>query len=202
MEHISREDAAALLKKYNKDPFHIQHALTMEAIMQWYAKELGYENDAEYWGIVGLLHDIDFELYPEEHCLKAPELLKEGGVGDDIIHAVCSHGYGITVGCGKTIDVKPEHEMEKVLFAADELTGLIWAAALMRPSKSTKDIELKSLKKKYKSKGFAAGCSREVIERGADQLGWELEKLLTMTLQAMAECEDEINAKMAEYIPE
>ena len=202
MEHISREDAAALLKKYNKDPFHIQHALTMEAVMQWYAKELGYENDAEYWGIVGLLHDIDFELYPEEHCLKAPELLKEGGVGDDIIHAVCSHGYGITVGCGKTIDVKPEHEMEKVLFAADELTGLIWAAALMRPSKSTKDMELKSLKKKYKSIGFAAGCSREVIERGADQLGWELEKLLTMTLQAMADCEDEINAKMAEYIPE
>ena len=202
MEHISREDAAALLKKYNKDPFHIQHAFTMEAAMQWYAKELGYEDDAEYWGIVGLLHDIDFELYPEEHCLKAPELLKEGGVGDDIIHAVCSHGYGITVGCGKTIDVKPEHEMEKVLFAADELTGLIWAAALMRPSKSTKDMELKSLKKKYKSKGFAAGCSREVIERGADQLGWELEKLLTMTLQAMADCEDEINAKMAEYIPE
>lgn len=202
MGHISREDAAALLKKYNKDPFHIQHAFTMEAVMQWYAKELGYENDAEYWGIVGLLHDIDFELYPEEHCLKAPELLKEGGVGDDIIHAVCSHGYGITVGCGKTIDVKPEHEMEKVLFAADELTGLIWAAALMRPSKSTKDMELKSLKKKYKSKGFAAGCSREVIERGADQLGWELEKLLTMTLQAMADCEDEINAKMAEYIPE
>lgn len=198
MGHISREDAAALLKKYNKDPFHIQHAFTMEAVMQWYAKELGYENDAEYWGIVGLLHDIDFELYPEEHCLKAPELLKEGGVGDDIIHAVCSHGYGITVGCGKTIDIKPEHEMEKVLFAADELTGLIWAAALMRPSKSTKDMELKSLKKKYKSKGFAAGCSREVIERGADQLGWELEKLLTMTLQAMADCEDEINAKMAE----
>ena len=198
MEHISREDAAALLKKYNKDPFHIQHAFTMEAVMQWYAKELGQGNDAEYWGIVGLLHDIDFELYPEEHCLKAPELLKEGGVGDDIIHAVCSHGYGITVGCGKTIDVKPEHEMEKVLFAADELTGLIWAAALMRPSKSTKDMELKSLKKKYKSKGFAAGCSREVIERGADQLGWELEKLLTMTLQAMADCEDEINAKIAE----
>ena len=198
MGHISREDAAALLKKYNKDPFHIRHAFTMEAVMQWYAKELGYENDAEYWGIVGLLHDIDFELYPEEHCLKAPELLKEGGVGDDIIHAVCSHGYGITVGCGKTIDVKPEHEMEKVLFAADELTGLIWAAALMRPSKSTKDMKLKSLKKKYKSKGFAAGCSREVIERGTDQLGWELEKLLTMTLQAMADCEDEINAKMAE----
>ena len=202
MEHISREDAFNLLTKYNKDPFHIQHALTVEAVMKWYAKELGYEADSEYWGIVGLLHDIDFELYPKEHCMKAPELLKEGGVSDDIIHAVCSHGYGITVGCGKTIDVKPEHEMEKVLFAADELTGLIWAAALMRPSKSTKDMELKSLKKKYKSKGFAAGCSREVIERGAEQLGWDLEKLLTMTLQAMADCEDEIHAEMAEYTAE
>ena len=143
--------------------------------------------------LVGLLHDIDFELYPEEHCLKAPELLREAGVGEDIIHAVCSHGYGITVGCGKTIDVEPVHEMEKVLFAVDELTGLIWAAALMRPSKSTKDMELKSLKKKYKSNGFAAGCSREVIARGAEQLGWELDKLLDMTLQAMAACEDDIN---------
>ena len=165
--------------------------------MKWYAKELGYGDNAEYWGIVGLLHDIDFELYPEEHCLKAPELLKEGGVSDDIIHSVCSHGYGIKVGCGVTIDAEPVHEMEKVLFAADELTGLIWAAALMRPSRSTKDMELKSLKKKYKSKGFAAGCSREVIERGAEQLGWELEKLLTMTLQAMAENEDVINAELA-----
>lgn len=196
MEHITRNDAFALLKKYNKDPFHIQHALTVEAVMKWYANELGYGEDAEYWGIVGLLHDIDFELYPVEHCLKAPELLKEGGVSDDIIHAVCSHGYGITVECGTTIDVEPLHEMEKVLFAADELTGLIWAAALMRPSKSTKDMELKSLKKKYKSKGFAAGCSREVIERGAAQLGWDLEKLLTMTLQAMAATEDEIKAEM------
>lgn len=196
MEHIARNDAFALLKKYNKDPFHIQHALTVEAVMKWYANELGYGEDAEYWGIVGLLHDIDFELYPAEHCLKAPELLKEAGVSDDIIHAVCSHGYGITVECGTTIDVEPVHEMEKVLFAADELTGLIWAAALMRPSKSTKDMELKSLKKKYKSKGFAAGCSREVIERGAAQLGWDLEKLLTMTLQAMAATEDEIKAEM------
>ena len=168
---ITRDEAFALLKQYNKDPFHIQHALTVEAVMKWYANELGYGDDAEYWGIVGLLHDIDFEIYPEEHCLKAPELLKNGGVSDDVIHAVCSHGYGITVGCGVTIDVEPEHEMEKVLFAADELTGLIGAAALMRPSKSTKDMELKSLKKKYKSKGFAAGCSREVIERGAEQLG-------------------------------
>lgn len=196
MEHIARNDAFALLKKYNKDPFHIQHALTVEAVMKWYANELGYGEDAEYWGIVGLLHDIDFELYPAEHCLKTPELLKDGGVSDDIIHAVCSHGYGITVECGTTIDVEPLHEMEKVLFAADELTGLIWAAALMRPSKSTKDMELKSLKKKYKSKGFAAGCSREVIERGAAQLGWDLEKLLTMTLQAMAATEDEIKAEM------
>lgn len=196
MEHIARNDAFALLKKYNKDPFHIQHALTVEAVMKWYANELGYGEDAEYWGIVGLLHDIDFELYPAEHCLKTPELLKDGGVSDDIIHAVCSHGYGITVECGTTIDVEPLHEMEKVLFAADELTGLIWAAALMRPSKSTKDMELKSLKKKYKSKGFAAGCSREVIERGAAQLGWDLEKLLTMTLQAMAATEDEIKAEI------
>ena len=195
MTYIAREDALTLLKKYNKDPFHIQHALTVEAVMRWYAKELGYGDAEEYWGIVGLLHDIDFELYPEEHCLKAPGLLREGGVGEDIIHAVVSHGYGITVG-GVTLDVAPEHEMEKVLFAAYELTGLIWAAALMRPSKSTKDMELKSLKKKYKSKGFAAGCSREVIERGAEQLGWDLEKLLTMTLQAMAATEDTIQAEM------
>lgn len=190
MEHITREEAYDLLKKYNKDPFHIQHALTVEAVMKWYTEELGFGADAEYWGIVGLLHDIDFELYPEEHCIKAPELLREGGVGEDIIHGVVSHGYGITV------DVAPEHEMEKVLFAADELTGLIWAAALMRPLKSTKDMELKSLKKKYKSKGFAAGCSREVIECGAEQLGWELDKLLTMTLEAMKATEDEINAEI------
>ena len=196
METITRDEAFALLKKYNKDPFHIQHALTVEAVMKWYANELGYGEDAEYWGIVGLLHDIDFELYPEEHCLKAPEMLREAGVGEDVIHSVVSHGYGITVGCGVTIDVAPEQEMEKVLFAADELTGLIWAAALMRPSKSTKDMELKSLKKTYTSKGFAAGCSREVIERGAQQLGWELEKLLTMTLQAMAASEDTINAEL------
>ena len=193
---ITRAQALALLQKYNREPFHIFHGLTVEGTMRYFAREMG--EDEDFWGLVGLLHDVDFEKYPEQHCLKAPELLSEIGAEPEFIHAVCSHGYGITVGCGKTIDVKPEHEMEKVLFAADELTGLIWAAALMRPSKSTKDMELKSLKKKYKSKGFAAGCSREVIERGADQLGWELEKLLTMTLQAMADCEDEINAKMAE----
>lgn len=196
MSDISREEAFALLKKYNQDPFHIQHALTVEAVMKWYARELGYGAEEEYWGVVGLLHDIDFELYPTEHCLKAPELLREGGVSEDIIHGVVSHGYGITIECGVTLDVEPVHEMEKVLFAADELTGLIWAAALMRPSKSTKDMELKSLKKKYKSKGFAAGCSREVIERGADQLGWPLEKLLTMTMQAMADSEEEINREV------
>lgn len=196
MECITRNEALELLKKYNKDSFHLQHAFTVEAVMKWYAKELGYEEVVEYWGIVGLLHDIDFELYPEEHCLKAPELLKEGGVSEAMIHSIVSHGYGITVGCGVTIDVAPEHEMEKVLFAADELTGLIWAAALMRPSKSTKDMELKSLKKKYKTKAFAAGCSREVIERGAQQLGWDLEKLLSMTLQAMADSEDTIKEEM------
>lgn len=193
---LTRQDALKILKKYNKDYFHLQHALTVEAVMKWYATELGYGDNAEYWGLVGLLHDVDFELYPNEHCLKAPELLKENGVSDDIIHAICSHGYGITVGNGVTIDVKPEHEMEKVLFATDELTGLIGAAALMRPSKSTKDMELKSLKKKYKSKGFAAGCSREVIERGAKQLGWELDKLLSMTLQAMADTEDELQSEI------
>ena len=190
MDQITREQAYDLLKKYNKDPFHLQHALTVEAVMKWYAKELGYGEEAQYWGIVGLLHDIDFEQYPDQHCIKAPELLREGGVSEDIIHAVVSHGYGITV------DVAPEREMEKVLFAADELTGLIWAAALMRPSKSTKDMELKSLKKKYKSKGFAAGCSRDVIERGALQLGWDLDKLLTMTLEAMKATEDEINQEV------
>lgn len=195
MHHVDREEAFKLLLKYNQDVFHVQHALTVEAVMKWFAKELDY-GDEEYWGIVGLLHDIDFELYPEEHCLKAPELLREGGVGEDIIHAVVSHGYGITVGCGVTLDVEPVHEMERVLFAVDELTGLIWAAALMRPSKSTKDMELKSLKKKYKSKGFAAGCSREVIERGAAQLGWELDQLLAKTLEAMRASEDAINESM------
>ena len=193
---LSREQGLALLRKYNKEPFHILHGLTVEGVMEWYAEQLGYGDEKAFWGMAGLLHDIDFELYPAEHCLKAPELLREAGVGEDVIHAVCSHGYGITVECGATIDVEPEHEMEKVLFAADELTGPIWAAALMRPSKSTKDMELKSLKKKYKAKGFAVGCSREVIARGAEQLGWELDKLLEMTIHAMAASEDEIRAEM------
>ena len=187
---MDRKQAWVLLTKYNKDPFHLRHAITLELVMKYFANELGFAKEAEHWGIVGLLHDLDFELYPDQHCIKSQEIMKLEGVSDDIIHSTASHGYGICV------DIKPEHEMEKVLFAADELTGLIWAAALMRPSKSTKDMELKSLKKKYKSKGFAAGCSREVIERGAAQLNWELEKLLTMTLQAMAATEDEIKAEM------
>ena len=188
---ISREAALALLRQYNQEPFHIRHALTVEAVMRWFANDLGYGKEADFWAMCGLLHDIDFEKWPEQHCVKAPELLRPAGVGEEMIHAICSHGHKICT------DVVPEKEMEKVLFAADELTGLIWAAALMRPSKSTKDMELKSLKKKYKSKGFAAGCSREVIERGAKQLGWELEKLLTMTLAAMAASEDTINEEMA-----
>lgn len=186
-DYISRDEAYKLLKKYNKEAFHLQHALTVEGVMKWYATELGYGDEAEYWGIVGLLHDIDFEMYPNEHCIKAPELLREGGVGEDIIHAVCSHGYDITV------DIKPEHEMEKVLYAADELTGLIWAAALMRPSKSVQDMEVKSVKKKYKSANFAAGCSREVIEKGAKMLGWELSDLIQKTIYAMRSCEESVN---------
>lgn len=185
-DYIPRDEAFALLRKYNKEPFHIQHALTVEGVMKWFARELGYGDQEEYWGIVGLLHDIDFEQYPEEHCIKAPELLREGGVGEDIIHAVCSHGYELTV------DVKPEHEMEKVLYAVDELTGLIGAAALMRPSKSVQDMGVKSVKKKYKSANFAAGCSREVIQRGADMLGLELSDLIQKTIYGMRSCEQEV----------
>ena len=192
-ECIDRESAFELLKKYNKEPFHIQHALTVEGVMKWYANELGYGDDADYWATVGLLHDIDFELYPEQHCKKAPELLRKGGVGDDIVHSVCSHGYGICC------DIKPEHEMEKVLFAVDELTGLIGAAALMRPSKSVMDMEVKSVKKKYKDKKFAAGCSRDVIESGAKELGVELDKLFADTIMAMRSCEESINNYMAAY---
>lgn len=188
--NISREEAFSLLKKYNQDPFHIQHALTVEGCMKWFAVQLGYEQDAEYWGIVGLLHDIDFEQYPEQHCIKAPELLREGGVSEDVIHAVCSHGFGLTV------DIEPVHQMEKVLYAVDELTGLIGAAALMRPSKSVQDMELKSVKKKYKSANFAAGCSREVIGNGAKMLGWELDELIEKTILAMRSCEDAVAEAM------
>lgn len=187
---VTRDQALALLREYNKEPFHIQHALTVEGVMRWYAKELGYGEEEEFWGITGLLHDIDFELYPDEHCKKAPELLRQGGVGEDMIYAVCSHGFGL---CSEE---EPKLEMEKVLFAADELTGLIWSCALMRPSKSTMDMEVKSLKKKFKDKKFAAGCSREVIAQGAKMLGWELDELFDKTIQAMRSCEADVAAAM------
>ena len=189
--NLTREQALALLKTYNTEPFHIQHALTVEGVMRWYANELGYGADADYWATVGLLHDIDFENWPEEHCRKAPELLRAAGVGEDMIHSICSHGYGL---CS---DVEPVHEMEKVLFAADELTGLIGAAALMRPSKSCQDMEVSSLKKKFKDKKFAAGCSRDVIKTGAERLGWTLEELMEKTLQAQRSCEESVAAQMA-----
>ena len=185
-----RATAMELLKKYNSEPFHIQHAWTVEGTMRWYANELGYGEDTDFWATVGLLHDVDFGSWPEQHCLKAPELLAEIGCSEEFIHAVCSHGYGICC------DVEPEHEMEKVLFAADELTGLIGAAARMRPSKSCQDMELSSLKKKFKDKKFAAGCSRDVIKTGAERLGWELDELLEKTIQAMRFCEDAVNAQM------
>lgn len=185
-----RSAAMELLRKYNSEPFHIQHAWTVEGTMRWYANELGYGEDAEFWATVGLLHDVDFGSWPEQHCLKAPELLAEIGCSEEFIHAVCSHGYGICC------DVEPEHEMEKVLFAADELTGLIGAAARMRPSKSCQDMELSSLKKKFKDKKFAAGCSRDVIKTGAERLGWELDVLMDKTILAMRSCEDAVNAQM------
>lgn len=191
-ESLTRQQALDLLKQYNQEPFHIQHALTVEGVMGWFAQELGYGDDVDFWSMVGLLHDIDFEQWPEEHCRKAPELLKQGGLSDALIHAVCSHAYGLSS------DVAPEHQMEKVLFAVDELTGLIGAAARMRPSKSVMDMEVSSLKKKFKDKKFAAGCSRDVISQGAEQLGWPLEELMEKTILAMRSCEERINQEMAE----
>jgi len=188
--NITREAALQLLKKYNEDSFHILHGLTVEGTMRWYARELGYGEEEEFWGLVGLLHDVDFEKYPEEHCKKAPELLAEVDAEPEFIHAVCSHGYG------QCCDVEPTHEMEKVLFAADELTGLIGAAARMRPSKSVMDMEVSSLKKKFKDKKFAAGCSRDVIREGAERLGWELDTLFERTILAMRDCEAKVNAEM------
>ena len=190
-ECITRDAALALLRKYNAEPFHILHGLTVEGTMRWYAKELGYGEDAGFWATVGLLHDIDFEQWPDQHCQKAPELLREGGCSEEFIHAVCSHGYGLCY------DIEPTHEMEKVLFAADELTGLIGAAAKMRPSKSVSDMEVSSLKKKFKDKKFAAGCSRDVIKEGAERLGWPLEELMEKTILAMRSCEEGVNAELA-----
>lgn len=188
---MERREAINLLKKYNKEEFHIRHALTVESVMKYFAREKGYDED--FWGLVGMLHDVDFEQYPEEHCKKAPELLKEINASEEMVHAICSHGYGI---CS---EIKPEHEMEKILFATDELTGLIWAAAKMRPSKSTKDMEVSSLKKKFKDKKFAAGCSRETIQQGAEQLGWELNELFEKTILAMRSSEDEIEEEMKAF---
>ncbi len=185
---ITREKAYELLCEYNKEPFHLHHALTVEGVMRWFANELGYTEEADFWATVGLLHDLDFELYPDEHCKKCVEIMREHGIDENMIHAVASHGWGL---CS---DVEPKHTMEKVLFACDELTGLIGAAALMRPSKSVGDMELKSLKKKFKDKKFAAGCSREVIEKGAELLGWELDELLDKTLKAMQSFYDELCA--------
>ena len=188
---LTRVQALALLQKYNKEPFHIQHGLTVEGVMRWYANELGFGEDADFWALCGLLHDVDFEMYPEEHCKKAPELLAEVNASDAMVHAICSHAYG---SCS---DVEPVHLMEKVLYAADELTGLIGAAAKMRPSKSCMDMELSSLKKKFKDKKFAAGCSRDVIKLGAERLGWTLDELLDKTILAMRSCEASINEEMA-----
>ena len=188
---LTRQQAYELLRKYNKEAFHIQHALTVEGTMRWYANELGYGDDADFWATVGLLHDIDFENWPEEHCKKAPQLLQEAGVGEEMIHAICAHGYGLCC------DVEPVHQMEKVLFAADELTGLIGAAALMRPSKSVMDMEVSSIKKKFKDKKFAAGCSRDVIAQGAEMLGWELTELFEKTILAMRSCEESVQQQMA-----
>lgn len=188
--NLNRAEALELLKKYNKDPFHILHGLTVEGTMRWYAKELGYGEEEEFWAVSGLLHDIDFELYPDQHCVKAADLLNEAGADEALIHAVCSHGYGLVS------DVEPKHEMEKLMFAADELTGLIGAAARMRPSKSVMDMEVSSLKKKFKDKRFAAGCSRDVIETGAERLGWPLEQLMEKTILAMRSCEAQIQDEM------
>ena len=186
---LNREQALTLLKKYNHESFHLKHALTVEGVMRWYAVELGFGEEADFWAMVGLLHDIDFEMYPEQHCVKAPELLAEAGVGERMIHAIVSHGYGLCA------DVKPEHMMEKVLFATDELTGLIGAAALMRPSKSVMDMETSSVKKKFKDKAFAAGCSRDVIRQGAEMLGWDLNDLFEKTILAMRACEADVEAQ-------
>ncbi len=188
---MQRQQAWELLTKYNKDHFHLQHALTVEGVMRWYANDLGYGDQADFWATVGLLHDLDFEMWPEQHCVKQQQLMRDAGVDEATIHATCSHGYGLTV------DIEPTLEMEKVLYAADELTGLIGAAALMRPSKSVQDMEVKSLKKKFKSTGFAAGCSREVIQKGADMLGWPLEQLMEKTILAMRSCEADVQQAMA-----
>ena len=188
---LTREAALELLMKYNKEPFHILHGLTVEGVMRWYANELGYGEEADFWAMAGLLHDVDFEMYPEQHCIKAPDLLAEVNASSELVHAICSHAYGVCC------DVEPVHMMEKVMFAVDELTGLIGAAARMRPSKSVMDMELSSLKKKFKDKKFAAGCSRDIIKDGAEKLGWTLDEILDKTIQAMRSCESSVAEEQA-----
>ena len=192
MCNITRAQALELLRKYNKEPFHILHGLTVEGVMRYFAENLGYGDEADFWAMCGLLHDVDFEMYPDEHCKKAPEMLSEIGASQALVHAVCSHAYG---SCS---DVEPVHQMEKVMFAVDELTGLIGAAARMRPSKSVMDMELSSLKKKFKDKKFAAGCSREVIKEGAERLGWTLDEILERTILAMRSCEASVAEELAQ----
>ena len=187
---MTKQQAWELLCEYNKEPFHLQHGRTVGAVLRWYAEKLGYGDEADFWETVGLLHDLDFEQYPEEHCKKEVEIMRQRGLDERLIHAAACHGWGQCTG------LEPEHEMEKVLFAVDELTGLIGAAALMRPSRSVQDMELKSLKKKFKDKKFAAGCSREVITKGAELLGWDLDKLLGDTLAAMQAVEAELAQPM------
>ncbi|MCL2410522.1 MAG: HD domain-containing protein [Treponema sp.] len=189
---ISRQQAWELFKLYNNDVFHLQHALTVEGVMRWFAKENGFGDDEEFWGIAGLLHDIDFEQFPDQHCVKAAEILRASEADEELIHAVCSHAYGLAA----KVEAKPEHFMEKILHAVDELTGLIWAAAIIRPSKSVMDMEVKSVKKKFKTPAFAAGCSRQVIEKGAEALGWELDTLFEKTILAMRSCETAVNAAL------
>lgn len=176
---LTYNEALDLLKEYNEGDFHLKHAYVVSDVMGWFAEKLGYGEEKEFWAVVGLLHDLDFEQYPDQHCIKSQEIMRERGLEERLIRATASHGYGITV------DIAPQHQMEKVLFATDELTGLIGAAAIMRPSKSVDDLEVKSVKKKYKDKKFAAGCSREVIQKGADMLGWTLEELIGQTIEAM-----------------
>ena len=188
---LTRTQALALLQKYNKEPFHILHALTVEGVMRWFAQDQGFDAEIDFWGLCGLLHDVDFEVYPEEHCRKAPELLAEVNASEEMVHAICSHGYGL---CS---DVEPVHQMEKILFAVDELTGLIGAAARMRPSKSVMDMEVSSLKKKFKDKKFAAGCSRDVILEGTEKLGWTIEETMEKTILAMRSCEESIQKERA-----
>ena len=194
MADLTRSEAWELLTKYNKEPFHLRHALTVEGIMKYFAKELGYADEADFWAQVGLLHDLDFEVYPAEHCLKSQEIMREHGLDERLIRATASHGYGLAQN-----DIEPQHQMEKVLFAIDELSGLIGAAAIMRPSKSVMDLELKSVKKKYKDKKFAAGCSRDVIETGAANLGWTVDVLIEKTILAMREDEAAINEACASF---